>query len=118
MAYFKINNVDYSMYVNKLIVENVHNYNAQVNAAGDTVVDYINRKRTITVGIIPVDDEAMRNLQTAIKLFNVSITFRNPETGELEENLNCILPDTEIEYYTIRANNVSYNGFELTFSEL
>lgn len=118
MAYFKMNNVDYSSYVNKLIVQNVHKYNAQVNAAGDTVVDYINKKRNITVGIIPVDDESMRSLQAAIKEFNVSITFRNPETGELEENLNCILPETEIEYYTIQVNKVSYNGFELTFSEL
>lgn len=118
MTYFKINDVDYSMYVNMLRVNNIHQYNSQVNAAGNTVVDYINRKRNITVGIIPLDDLAMKNLQTAIKEFNVSITFRNPETGELEENINCILPEAEIEYYTIQVNKVSYNGFELTFNEL
>lgn len=118
MAYFMINGMDFSMYVNQLRVINVHQYNSQINAAGNTVVDYINRKRNIEVGIIPLTDEAMKNLQTAIKEFNVSITFRNPETGELEENINCILPESEIEYYTIQVNKVSYNGFELTFNEL
>ena len=47
MAYFKINGVDYSMYVNALKVSRECNYNAQTNANGDTVVDYINTKRNI-----------------------------------------------------------------------
>ena len=75
MDYFKINGKDYSMYVNKLIVDKVVNYNAQTNAAGNTVADYINRKRTIEVGIIPLDAAAMVSLQTAIDAFNVSISF-------------------------------------------
>lgn len=118
MAYFKINDVDYSLYVNKLSVLNTHQYNSQINAAGNTVIDYINKKRTITVGIIPLDNDSMKSLQQQIKEFNVSITFRNPETGELEENINCILPESEIDYYTIQADKVLFNGFELTFSEL
>ena len=44
MTYFKINNVDYSMYVNSLEITINTNYNAQTNAAGNTVVDYINQK--------------------------------------------------------------------------
>lgn len=118
MAYFKINEVDYSSYVNKLNIKNIHQYNSQVNAAGNTVVDYINKKQNITVGIIPLDDESMKNLQSQIKEFNVSISFRNPETGELRENINCILPQNEISYYTIQVNKVLYNGFELVFMEL
>lgn len=118
MAYFKINGIDYSLYVNKLKVLNTHQYNAQVNAAGNTVIDYINRKRSITVGIIPLDKESMLNLQSQIKELNASITFLNPETGELEENINCILPQSEIDYYTIQVDKTLYNGFELTFTEL
>ena len=118
MEYFKINNNDYSIYVNELKVSNTANYSAQTNAAGNTVVDYINSKRTIEVGIIPLDSAAMISLQNAIAAFNVSISFRNPKTGELEENINCIIPDNEIEYYTIQANKVSYKGFNLTFTEL
>lgn len=118
MAFFKIDGVDFSMYVNELKVNKENNYNAQTNAAGDTVVDYINSKREIEVGIIPLDDAAMAKLQAAIEAFNVSISFRNPKTNELETNINCIIPDNEIEYYTIQTNKVMYKEFKLTFIEL
>ena len=118
MEYFKINNKDFSLYVNELKVSSAANYTAQVNAAGDTVVDYINSKRTIEVGIIPIDNAAMINLQNAISGFNVSLSFRNPTTGILEENVNCIIPANDVEYYTIQADRVSYKGFNLTFTEL
>ena len=118
MAYFKINNQDFSMYVNELKVDTENNYNAQTNAAGDTVVDYINKKRSIEVGIIPLNDTAMAALQTAIDAFNVSISFRNPKTNQLEENVNVIIPSSGVEYYTIRADKVMYKAFSLQFIEL
>ena len=118
MAYFKINNIDFSMYVNELKVDTENNYNAQTNAAGDTVVDYINKKRSIEVGIIPLNDTAMANLQTAIDAFNVSISFRNPKTNQLEENVNVIIPSCVIEYYTIRSDKVLYKAFSLHFIDL
>lgn len=62
MAYFKINGVDYSMYVKELKINKNVNYNAQTNAAGNTVVDFINAKRTIEVGIIPLNDSVMAQL--------------------------------------------------------
>lgn len=118
MSYFKIGNNDYSAYVNSLNVSSETNYNAQTNAAGDTVVDYINKKRTITVGIIPLDDTVMARLQTDIDAFNVKISFRNPKTNLLETSVDCIIPDNEVEYYTIQANKVMYNALTLTFEEL
>lgn len=118
MSYFKINNIDFSMYVNELKVTKAANYNAQTNAAGDTVVDLINHKREIEVGIIPIDDTAMSSLLAAIDGFNVSISFRNPLTNILENNVNCIIPESNIEYYTIRVDKVSYKAFSLTFIEL
>lgn len=118
MSYFKINNTDYSMYVNALKVTKSSNYNAQTNAAGNTVVDYINSKRTIEVGIIPLDSEAMAALEADIAAFNVSISFRNPQTNKLEENVNCIIPTEAIEYYTIQADKVLYKAFTLHFTEL
>lgn len=117
MAYFKINDTDYSNYVSELKVKKAANYNAQTNAAGDTVVDYINSKREIEVGIIALNDVVMAQLQEALDGFNVSISFRNPQTNVLE-SINCIIPDTEVEYYTIQANKVMYNGINLTFTEL
>lgn len=118
MNYFKINDVDFSVYVNALKVNKTVNYNSQTNAAGNTVVDYINAKRIIEVGIIPLDSAAMAQLLNAIEGFNVSISFRNPRTEALEENVACIIPDSNIDYYTIQSNKVLYNAFTLQFIEL
>ena len=118
MAYFKIGNTDFSMYVKALKITKETNYNSQTNAAGNTVVDYINAKRTIEVGIIPLNEVTMLNLQLAINAFNVSISFLNPVTNELEENVNCIIPDDEIEYYTIQTNKKMFKELNLTFIEL
>lgn len=117
MAYFMIGDVDFSPYVSALRVSKAANYNAQTNAAGNTVVDYINSKRTIEVEIIPLNDAAMLELQLALAAFNVSITFRNPQTNAME-TANCIIPSTDIEYYTIQASRVLYNAATLTFTEL
>lgn len=118
MAYFKIGDTDYSAFVNSLKITNSHNYNSQTNAAGDTVVDYINSKRSIEVGIIPLTDANMATLQAAINAFHVSISFRNPQTNQLEENVDCIIPENDVEYYTIQADKVMYEALTLTFSEL
>ena len=117
MAYFKINDNDLSMYVSGLKVSKAANYSAQTNAAGNTVVDYINSKRTVEVTIIPLDDTAMQNIKAAIDAFNVSISFRNPATNELE-TINAIIPEDEVEYYTIQADKVMYKAFTLVFTEL
>ena len=116
MAYFKIGKTDFSNIVNELKVDNTSNYNSQTNAAGDTVVEYINTKRIIEVGIIPLDDTDMANLQTAINDFDVMISFRNPRTNQLE-TIFCIIPESGIEYYTIQANKVMYKAFKLKFIE-
>lgn len=117
MAYFKIGKTDFSNIVNELKIDNTSNYNSQTNAAGDTVVDYINTKRIIEVGIIPLDDTAMAELQTAINDFKVMISFRNPKTNQLE-TIFCIVPESGIEYYTIQANKVMYKAFRIKFIEL
>lgn len=118
MAYFKINNNDYSKYVSSLKILKSNSYNSQTNAAGNTVIDYINSKRTIEVGIIPLDDAAMQSLLADIDSFSASISFRNPRSNELEEGVSCIIPSDEVEYYTIQADNVSYKAFTIKCTEL
>lgn len=118
MTYFKIGETDFSSYVNKLNVNKEANYNAQTNAAGNTVVDLINHKRTVEVGIIPLDSAAMVALQTAINNFSVSISFMNPLTGALEEDVACIIPSNGVEYYTIQAGKTQFNAFTIEFIEL
>ena len=117
MAYLKINGVDYSDSTSSLKVGYTANYSAQTNAAGNTVVDYINTKRTITVGIIPIDSAKMAALQSALSGFIVSITFRNPETQALE-SISCIIPNNDIDYYTIQTSKVMYKPLTLKFTEL
>lgn len=118
MSYFKINGADFSTSVNKLDITKAANYSAQTNAAGNTVVDYINSKRTIKVGIIPLDAEQMMALQNALSEISVSISFLNPITNTIEENVLCLLPDNAVSYYTIQAGKILFNAFELTFTEL
>lgn len=117
MAYLKINDINFSMYCNKLKVDSSSSYTAQTNAAGDTVVDYINRKRKIEVGIIPLEASAMLTLQNEIKKFGVILTFLNPETNALE-SVNCIIPANGVEYYTIQINKVLCKAMTLNFQEL
>ena len=118
MSYFKINDVDYSMFVSELKINKSAVYNTQTNANGDTVVDYVNSKRVIEVGIIALTDSIMSVLQKTIDRFNVSISFRNPNTNLLETGVNCIIPDNNVEYYTIQKDKVMYKALTLKFIEL
>lgn len=118
MAYFKINGTDFSMCVNQLNISKTANYTAQTNAAGDTVVDFINAKRTIEVGIIPLNPTDMKKLQTEIEKFGVSLSFLNPKTNAIEENVKCIIPENAVSYYTIQAGKILFNAFTLKFTEL
>ena len=119
-SYFKINGVDFSNYVNELKIKKSANYNAQTNAAGDTVVDLLNTKRQIEVGIITLDESKARELLTAVEGFNVLISYRDPRTlGEdVLEEVNCIIPSTDVDYYTIRTSKAMLNEFKLKFTEL
>lgn len=118
MAYFKINNTDFSHCVNKLAVSESATYTAETNAAGDTVVDMINSKHVISVGIIPLNSADMASLLNAIKGFSVSVSYRDPKTEELVDGIACLVASQKVEYYTIQNNNVSYKAFSLEFKEL
>lgn len=117
MAYFKIGEVDFSPYTSSLKVSKNDNFNSQINAAGNTIIDYINSKYTIEVGIIPLDDTVMAQLQTAIQSLDVTISFRDPHTNKLKQ-IQCIIPSKEIEYYTIQIGKVMYKACTLNFTEL
>lgn len=117
MEYLKIQSVDVSKYVNELKINTKANYNAQTNAAGNTVVDYINAKKEIEVGFIPLNGEAMATIQGFINSFQVWVAYRNPKTQTID-NVLCIVPSSGVEYYTIRQDNVSYKAFTIKFVEL
>lgn len=117
MTYFKINEIDYSMYVNKLLVGTEHIYKGRTNASGNTVVKRINTKRTLEVGIIPLDDFVMSNLQYLLNNFTVTVTFLDPATKRLE-TIKCMVSVHSVDYYTIQDSDVRFKAFSLTFKEL
>lgn len=118
MAYFEIGGKDISHLVNELKVNKSANYTSQTNAAGNTVVDYINTKRVIEVGIIPTFEADLQEVLDIVEGFAVSIKYREPSTGVLTEIANCIIPSHDIEYYTIQANKVRLKGCNLKITEL
>jgi hypothetical protein len=118
MTYFKINGVDFSMYINKLKVGREHIYKGMTNAAGNLLVRYVNTKRIIEVGIIPLDSAAMKSLQEQINKFSVTISYLDPETGVLEENVACIIPHNSVDYYTVQAGNTKFKALSLEIKEL
>lgn len=118
MAYFKIGDTDFSNIVSGLKVSKKVKYNSQTNAAGNSVVDLVNRKRTIEVEIIALDEADAQAVLNAVEEFNVSISYREPTTGSLVEGVNCIIPSTDIEYYTIQTKTVRLKKFKLKFTEL
>lgn len=118
MAYFKINGVDFSLYCNALKVNHKANFKSATNAAGNTVVKYVTTKRTFTVGIIPLNGDVMASLQTEIAKFKVSIAYRDPKTNALVENVECVIPTDDCEYYYIHQNGVMYKALTLVFQEL
>ena len=118
MAYFKINDVDFSEYVNSLKVTYNYIYNSQINAGGNTIVDYINKKRVIEVGFIPMDEATMKTLMTQIGHFNVNISYKEPESENKLASANCIMPNNSIDYYTIQVSKVLFKAFTITFQEL
>lgn len=117
MAYFKINGIDFSQYVNKLNIQTNHIYNARTNASGNTSVKLINSKKVITVGIIPLNADVNKDLVEVLNTFKMTVEFLDPETNTLG-TANCILPKNSIDYYTIQADKVQTKAYIITFEEL
>jgi hypothetical protein len=126
MAYFRIHTttedltteiVDFSQYVNKLSIQTNHIYKSSTNASGNTSVRYINSKKVITVGIIPLNASVNKDLLEVLNSFKLRVEYLDPVTGELERAV-CILPKHNIEYYTIQADKVQTKAYILTFEEL
>ena len=117
MAYFKIGNTDFSNKIAELTVATKQVYNAQTNAAGNTVVDNITAKRTITIKTIPMTQAELQTLLLA-STFSCSISFLNPETGALANNIPVIVPQKSISFYTIQANKVIMKAVQLSYQEL
>lgn len=119
MIYFKINNTDFSHLVSSLKVgyETLVSDNSGRNAAGNTVIDIINRKIKVYVEFRPMLDSHMNSLLTAIKDYVVNISFLDPETKTLK-TIQCYTGTPEPEYFTIQDNRKVFKQMSLNFIEL
>lgn len=119
MAYFKIDGTDFSQYVNKLNVQTKHKYTARENATGTLLVKYITAKKTVQVGIIPLDAASLKSLMSKLNssTFEHTVEYHDPELDALK-TIRCIIPTNSIEYYTIQAGNTSAKAFNFSCEEL
>lgn len=117
--YFKINNTDFSYLVSGLKVgyETLVSENSGRNAAGDTVIDIVNRKIKLYVTLRHTTSSEMANFLAAINDYVVNVAFKNPETGTMS-TITAYTGTPEPEYYTIQPTLTIYKPLDLNFIEL
>ena len=117
--YFKINNKDFSHMVSALKVgyETLVSDSSGRNAAGDTVIDVINKKVKLYVTFRHSTGEEMAELLETIKDYLVTATYLDPVEKTLK-SISTYTGTPEPEYYTIQANHTIYKPMSLNFIEL
>lgn len=116
--YFKINNVNFSHLVSELKVgyEVLVSDNSGRNAAGNTVIDIINKKIKLYVTFRHTTQAEMKSLLNAIENYVVNVSFLNPKTNALS-TIQAYIGTPEPEYYTISDKTV-FKPMSLNFIEL
>lgn len=119
MSYLTINGTDVSHLVRGLKIgyETLVSEDSGRNAAGDTVLDIINRKVKLYVTFRPMDGSEMSSLLSAISDYVVNVSFRDSKTNALR-TITCYNGTPEPEYYWIQGNDVLYKEFSFNFIEL
>ena len=117
LQYIVINGFDCSKYCCGLKVSNKKNWHAQTNAAGNTVIDVINNKRTVEAKFIPLDNQIMKNLLVSIASAEITLAFLNPLTDSIDV-MYCTVQQDDVEYYSLRAKDVMFKPITLKFLEL
>ena len=119
MNYLKINDIDFSSLVSGLKIgyETLVSDKSGRNAAGNTVIDIINKKVKVYVTLRHTTNEEMNRFLAAIEDYVVNVTFLNPKT-KAPTTVSAYTGTPEPEYYTIQANNIIYKPLSLNFIEL
>jgi hypothetical protein len=118
MAYLKVNNEDFSHLISGLKIgyETLVSDNSGRNAAGNTVIDVINRKIKVYTTLRHTTEAEMKSFLAAINDYVVQVTFLNPETNALK-TITAYTGTPEPEYYTISDKTI-YKPMSLNFIEL
>lgn len=118
MAYFKINNTDFSHVVSGLKVgyETLVGEDSGRNANGDTTIDVVNRKRKIYVTLRHTTNAEMSEFLSAIETYVVNVSFLDPKTNTLK-TAEVYTSTPEPEYYTVSDKTV-FKPLSVNFIEL
>lgn len=119
MSYLMINGANISHLVKGLKIgyETLVADGSGRNAAGDTVLDVINRKVKVYVTFRPMDGAEMKYFMSLISDYVVNVTFMDSKTNALT-TAQCYTGTPEPEYYWIHGSDVLYKQFQLNFIEL
>lgn len=119
MSYFKINGTDFSDVISGLKVgyETLVADNSGRNAAGDTVIDVINRKIKVYTTLRHTTNDEMKSFLEAIADYVVTVEFLDSKTNSLK-SITAYTGTPEPEYYTIQSNTIIYKPMSLNFIEL
>ena len=118
MSYLKINNQDFSHLVSSLKIgyETLVSENSGRNANGDTVIDVINKKCKVYVGLRHTFENEMNSFLNAIQDYVVQVSFLDPRTKALK-TITAYTGTPEPDYYTISDRTI-YKPMNLNFIEL
>lgn len=116
--YFKIGNQDFSSYVKSMRVdmEVLLSDQSGRNAAGDNLVDIVNRKDKVEIVFRPLFQEEMEILLSALAPFVLNVSYLNPRTGALK-TINCYINTPSPEYYYILDDKILYKPLSVNFIE-
>ena len=119
MAFFKVGNTDFSYLVSSMKVgrETLVSENSGRNANGDTVIDVVNKKYKVYIGLRHTTDQEMQEFLAAIEDYVVNVTFLNPITNALT-TITAYTGTPEPEYFTIQGGKVFCKPMEINFIEL
>lgn len=119
MNYFKINNQDFSSLVSSMKVgyETLVADGSGRNANGDTVIDVINKKCKVYIGLRHTTESEMRSFLAAIEGYVVNVSFLNPKTNSIK-TITAYTGTPEPDYYTIQDDRILYKPLSLNFIEL
>lgn len=117
MEYFRINETNLSPYISGLKISYKTNYNAQTNAAGDMVVDIVNKKKVFDVTFTYMNYGSLRSIiDDFYKEPSVTVYYLDPDTGETSYT-QCFVAGFDIDYYTI-SRLIITKPFTVQFIEL
>jgi hypothetical protein len=119
MNYLSINGTDVSYLVNSLKVgyETLVADNSGRNAAGNTVLDVVNKKVKLYVGFRPMSDADMKKLLATFEDYVIPVSYRDSKTNTIK-TITCYTGTPEPEYYWILNDQVLYKAMELNFIEM